>query len=301
MVESENGTVAKFVVEPLERGFGYTLGNSLRRALISYLPGAAVTAIRIEGVTHEFATIPEVREDVTQIVLNLKELVIRLQGDEAAILRLSAKGAKKVTAADITCPSEAEIINTDLYICTIAKGGSLDMELTVERGRGYVSADRNKKPSDAIGIIPIDSLFSPTKRVNYAVGNTRVGQRTDYDKLSLDVVTDGSVTPKEAVSLASRVVRDHLELFEHEVTDGIEGPVFVSGEETRDKTLDTPIEDLDLSVRSYNCLKRQGIHMLEDLVQYNESDLMNIKNFGAKSIDEVKAKLEKLQLGLKQE
>lgn len=298
-VEPSNGAAAKFVVEPLERGFGYTLGNSLRRALISYLPGAAITSVRIEGMTHEFATIPGVREDVTEIVLNLKELIIRLHEGDGALLRLTVKGPKQVTAADIVCPSEAEIINQDSYLFTLAKGSALEMEMSVERGRGYVSADRNKKTSAAIGVIPIDSLFSPTKRVSYSVGNTRVGQRTDYDKLSLDVVTDGSLTPKEAMSLAAKVIRDHLELFDEEITEGIEGPVFVTGEETRDKTLDTPVEDLDLSVRSYNCLKRQGIDTLEDLVDNTESDLMNIKNFGTKSIDEVKDKLAKLQLNLK--
>lgn len=299
-VESDSDTLAHLTVEPLERGFGHTLGNSLRRVLLSCLPGAAVTSVRIDGVAHEFTTIQGVREDVTEIVLNLKELVLCHNGEEPAVLRLKAKGPKTVTAADIETPSDVEIVNPDHYIATLNKNGKLEMELIAETGRGYVSADRNKKPVDTIGVIPIDSMFSPVRRVTYGVEHTRVGQRTDYDKLILEIETRGSVKPVDAVALAGQVINEHMQLLMEESGEEQVGTIFVVDEAEKDKTLDAPIEDLELSVRSYNCLKRQGINALDQLVEQTEADLLNIRNFGAKSIEEVKDRLAQMDLGLKE-
>ncbi len=298
-VEPVSDTMAHLTVEPLERGFGHTLGNSLRRVLLSSLPGAAITSIRMEGVAHEFSTIKGVREDVTEIILNLKELVLRHNGEEAAVLRLKQKGPKTVTAADIELPADVELVNGDHYIATLNKDGKLEMEMIVETGRGYISADRNKKSTDTIGIIPVDSIFSPIRRVTYEVQNTRVGQRTDYDKLRLEIETRGSMKPVDAVALAGQIINEHMVLLMEESTEEQAGPIFVVDEAEKDKTLDAPIEDLELSVRSYNCLKRQGINTLEQLVQQSEADLLNIRNFGAKSIEEVKDRLAQLGLGLK--
>lgn len=298
-VKQISETEAKFTIEPLERGFGYTLGNSLRRALLSSLPGAAVTSIKIDGVSHEFSTVKGVREDVTDIVLNIKDLVLKLHGDEPAKLCLKVKGPKEVKASDIQCPAEVEIINPKLHIATLNEKGKLNMEMMVEFGRGYVSAERNKKASAAVGVIPIDSLFTPVAQVSYVVENTRVGQRTDFDKLILEVHTNGGLTPMEAVAKAAKIVNDHMELFMKQVEEEMEETVFVPEEEERDKILDMPIEDLELSVRAYNCLKRQGIDTLEQLIDCTEADLMNIRNFGAKSIEEVKGKLADLELALK--
>jgi len=298
-VEELRDNTARFMIEPLERGFGYTLGNSLRRVLLSSLPGAAITSVKIERVAHEFGTIPGVKEDVIDILLNLKDVVLRLHGDEPATMRINVRGAKEVTAADIEYPAEVELINPDLHIATLNEDGRLEMEMTVESGRGYVSAERNKRPSDTIGVIPVDSIFSPTRRVTYAVENTRVGQRTDFDKLVLEVTTDGSISPYDAVSIGAKIVNDHMTLFMEQASEFSSVPVFVSDVSERDKTLDSPIEDLELSVRSYNCLKREGVNTVQQLVEQSESDLVKIRNFGAKSIEEVKDKLAQLGLSLK--
>lgn len=298
-VKKVSDTCAKFTIEPLERGFGYTLGNSLRRILLSSLPGAAVSSIKINGVDHEFTTIEGMREDVTDLVLNIKDLVLKLQGEEPAKLRLEVKGPKKVKASDIKCPAEVEIVNPKLHLAELNKKSKLEMEMTVEPGRGYISAERNKKASDAVGVIPIDSLFTPVSRVSYVVGNTRVGQRTDFDKLVLEVHTNEGVTPMEAVAKAAKIVNDHMELFMKQVEEEMEETIFVPEEEEKDQMLDMPIEDLELSVRAYNCLKRQKVDTLEQLIDCTEADLMNIRNFGAKSIGEIKSKLADLELALK--
>lgn len=297
--ETVTDTNGKFIVEPLERGFGYTLGNSMRRVLLSSLPGAAVTSLKIDGVSHEFATVTGMREDVTDLVLNVKNLILRLHGDGPANLSMRVKGPKDVKARDIEAPADVEVVNPDLHLATLNKEGKLEMELTVEKGRGYVSSERNKTATDAIGVVPIDSLFTPVTRVTYTVENTRVGQRTDYDKLILDVHTDGSSTPYEAVSQAAKIVNDHMELFMEQSPEQAEGTIFAPDVAEKAGVLDSPIEDLELSVRSYNCLKRQSIDTLEQLVDCTETDLLNIRNFGAKSIDEVKDKLVELGLSLR--
>jgi len=299
-VEELKDNTAQFKVEPLERGFGYTLGNSLRRVLLSSLPGAAITSVKIERVAHEFDTIPGVKEDVIDIILNLKDLVLRLYGDEPATMRINVKGPKEVTAADIEYPAEVEIISPELHIATLNAEGKLEMEMTVESGRGYVSADRNKRPSDTIGVIPVDSIFSPIRSVTYAVENARVGQRTDFDRLVLEVRTNGSITPFEAVSIGAKIVNDHMGLFMEQASEFAATPVFVADVNDRGKALDSPIEDLELSVRSYNCLKREGVNTVQQLVEQSEGDLMKIRNFGVKSIEEVKDKLAQLGLSLKQ-
>jgi len=291
-------TEAKFIVEPLERGFGYTLGNSLRRILLSSLPGAAVSAVRIEGVPHEFHSMEGVQEDVTEIVLNIKQLVLRLESDEPATIRVDVQGPKEVTAADIQLPSDVEVVNPDLHIATVTGKKPFQMEMRVEKGRGYVSADRNKKGQQAIGVIPVDSLFSPVRRVTYSVDNTRIGQRTDYDRLALDVTTNGAVTPQEAMALTARIMNEHMSLLLGDEED-TGSSVFAPDASAKDKILKIPVEQLDLSVRSYNCLKRQGINTVEELIGYTEADLMNIRNFGEKSIDEVKEKLARMNLSLR--
>lgn len=289
----------RFTIEPLERGFGYTLGNSLRRILLSSLLGMAVTAIKIEGVEHEFASLKGVREDVTDIILNIKNLVLKGNGSESAVLRLSATGPKKVTAADIEYPAGVEIVNKDLVIANINKEGRLEMEMHAEKGRGYAAAEWNKKPTHVIGVIPIDSIFAPIKKVSYAVEHTRVGQRTDYDKLILEIKTNGAVTPQEALNQAAQIMIDHMSLFLTEVGAAEKATVFVADEGEKDSPVNRPIEDLDLSVRSFNCLKRQGINTLQDLLNCTEADLTNIRNFGTKSIEEVKEKLSELGYSLK--
>ncbi len=290
----------KFVVEPLERGYGITLGNSLRRVLLSSLPGAAVTSIRIDGVLHEFSTIPGVVEDTTDIVLNLKQLVVKLHTDEPVTVRLVSETPGEVTAGDIQVGSEVEIINPDLHIATLDEGGRLEMELTLAKGRGYVSAERNKRPDMPIGVIPIDSIFTPVRRVNYQVENTRVGQRTDFDRLILEVWTNGSIAPDEAVSQAARILTEHLNLFA-QLTTG-EADVALPAEKAdpaRNRVLDMTIEELDLSVRSYNCLKRAGINTVEELIRKTEEDMMKVRNLGKKSLQEVKEKLAALNLSLR--
>lgn len=302
---SEDNRYGKFICEPLERGYGTTFGNSLRRMLLSSLEGAAITSIRIDGVLHEFSTIPGVRDDVTNIVLNLKELCLKMTGNEPRIIRIDVEGEKEVTAADIICDADIEILNPDLHIATVNEDGKLKIEMTVERGRGYVPADKNKKPDDTIGVIPIDSIFSPVKRVNYTVQDTRVGNVTDYDRLILEVWTDGSLRPEEAVSKAAGILVMHLKLFQN--MDGLpeeeeeEEATFPEEEEDdSSKILDMTIEDLDLSVRSFNCLKRANINTVADLAEKTEDDMMKVRNLGRKSLEEVKKKLEELGLTLKQ-
>lgn len=296
-----DSTYGRFVVEPLERGYGITLGNSLRRILLSSLPGAAVTAVRIEGVLHEFSTIPGVVEDTTDIILNLKQLLVKLHGDQPVTARIEKRGEGDVTAADIEAPAEVEVLNPELHIATLEKDASLEIELTIAKGRGYVSADRNKDPDQPIGVIAVDSIFTPVRRVNFEVEDTRVGQVTDYDRLILDVWTDGSLAPDEAVSLSARILTEHLRLFVGltETAETVEIMVEKEDEE-KDRLLEMTIEELDLSVRSYNCLKRAGINTVDDLVRRTEEDMMKVRNLGKKSLQEVKEKLSQLNLVLRE-
>ncbi|HET7308899.1 MAG TPA: DNA-directed RNA polymerase subunit alpha [Actinomycetota bacterium] len=298
--ESLSPTRSKFVIEPLEPGFGYTVGNSLRRTLLSSIPGAAISSIRIEGVLHEFSTIPKVTEDVTDIIMNLKELVVRSESDEPVTVYLKAKGPSSVTAGDIAPPAGVEILNPDLHVATLGKGGSLEMEMNVERGVGYRMADKNKNPRDPIGVIPVDSIFSPVRRVSYAVENTRVEQMTDRDRLILDVETDGSITPREALASAGGTLLELVQLF-GDLADAQSMQVGPAEDDSVPSDYAITVEELNLSVRSYNCLKREGINTVGDLVEKSEAELMDIRNFGQKSIDEVKAKLEELGLGLREE
>jgi DNA-directed RNA polymerase subunit alpha len=294
-------TRSKFAIEPLEPGFGYTLGNSLRRTLLSSIPGAAISSVRIEGVLHEFASIPKVTEDVTDVILNMKELVLRSELDEPATVYLKAKGPGEVTAGDISPPAGVEILNPELHIATLGKGATLEMEMVVERGVGYRPAEKNKKPRDPIGVIPVDSIFSPVRRVSYSVENTRVEQMTDRDRLIHDVETDGSVTAREAVASAGSTLSELVTLFSDLAeSQGLAiGPAEDESQLSGDLAI--TIEELNLSVRSYTCLKREGINTVGDLVQRSEQELMDIRNFGQKSIDEVKAKLEELGLSLREE
>jgi DNA-directed RNA polymerase subunit alpha len=301
---SEDNRYGKFVCEPLERGYGTTFGNSLRRMLLSSLEGSAITSIRIDGVLHEFSTIPGVRDDVTNIVLNLKQLCLKMQGSEPKVIRIDVEGEKEVTAADIICDADIEILNPDLHIATVDATGKLKIEMTVARGRGYIPAERNKKPEDTIGVIPIDSIFSPVQRVNYTVQDTRVGNETDYDKLILEVWTDGSLRPEEAVSKAAGILVMHLKLFQSMdgLPEEIEEEEATFPEEVEDdtsKVLEMTIEDLDLSVRSFNCLKRANINTVADLAEKTEDDMMKVRNLGRKSLEEVKKKLEELGLALR--
>ncbi|KKM12645.1 DNA-directed RNA polymerase subunit alpha [Clostridiales bacterium PH28_bin88] len=297
---SEDRRYGKFVVEPLERGYGITLGNSLRRILLSSLPGAAITSVKIDGVLHEFSTIPGVREDVTDIILNLKTLNVKLYTDEPKIVRLEAEGEGEVKAADITHDADVEILNPELHIATLDKGGRLFAEITIEKGRGYVPAEKNKRDDQVIGVIPVDSLFSPVPRVNYLIEDTRVGQITDYDKLMLEVWTDGSIAPDEAVSSSAKILNEHLKLFMG-LTEKISDEVTMveKEEEKKDKLLEMTIEELDMSVRSYNCLKRAGINTVEELISRTEEDMMKVRNLGKKSLEEVNQKLEELGLSLR--
>ena len=301
---SEDNRYGKFVCEPLERGYGTTFGNSLRRMLLSSLEGSAITSIRIDGVLHEFSTIPGVRDDVTNIVLNLKQLCLKMAGSEPKVIRIDVEGEKEVTAADIICDADIEILNPDLHIATVDETGKLKIEMTVARGRGYIPAERNKKPDDTIGVIPIDSIFSPVQRVNYTVQDTRVGNETDYDKLILEVWTDGSLRPEEAVSKAAGILVMHLKLFQSMdgLPEEIEEEEATFPEEVEDdtsKVLEMTIEDLDLSVRSFNCLKRANINTVADLAEKTEDDMMKVRNLGRKSLEEVKKKLEELGLALR--
>ena len=296
----EDGNYGKFVVEPLERGYGTTLGNALRRILLSSLPGAAVTSVKIDGVLHEFSTIPGVKEDVTEIILNLKKLAIRLNGDNTKRVIINAVGPKEVTAADIIGDSDIEIFNPDLHIATLEENATLVMEVNLARGRGYVPAEMNKTESTPISVIPVDSIYTPVRKVNFTVENTRVGQVTDYDRLVLEIWTDGSITPEEGVSIGAKIMQEHLNLF-IELTDDTDSmEIMVEKEEDqKEKALEMTIEELELSVRSFNCLKRAAINTVEELTQKSEEDMMKVRNLGKKSLDEVKAKLEELGLGLR--
>ena len=305
-IEEVNDTVARFIMEPLERGYGYTLGNCMRRVLLSSLDGAKATAIQIDGVQHEFTTAEGIIEDITDIVLNVKGLVFAPVSDdvEEAIARVSIEGPCTVTGADLEVPTEFTLINPDHVIATVADGGQLDMVIRIGIGRGYVSAERNKRTEDPIGIIHVDSLFSPVRRCTMNVEDTRVGQRTDYDRLVLEVETDGSIAPDEAVCRAANIVNQYmgafLSLSASSDDDETEIPsIFAPEGQEFNAELDKQIEDLDLSVRSYNCLKRAGIHSVRQLVEFSENDLLNIRNFGAKSIEEVKDKLISMDLNLK--
>ena len=302
-IESDN--YGKFVIEPLERGFGTTIGNALRRVLLSSLPGAAVYSIKIDGVYHEFATIPGVSEDVTMIILNIKNLVMKIDDDEVYTLRISAKGPTVVTAGDIICPAGVEILNKDLVIATIETGASLDMEMRAKNGRGYVSADENKmlnqSSSQGIGTVYTDSIYTPIERVSYNVEPTRVGQDAKYDKLIMEVWTNGSITPQSSIALAARILTDHLDLFS-DINDQVASMDSVIKESTNENTnkgMVMMIEDLDLSVRSYNCLKRAGIQTVDELTQRSEDEMMRVRNLGKKSLKEVKEKLIDMGLGFK--
>ncbi|WP_427911009.1 DNA-directed RNA polymerase subunit alpha [Pediococcus parvulus] len=300
----ENANYGKFVVEPLERGYGTTLGNSLRRILLSSLPGAAVTSIQIDGVLHEFSTIEGVVEDVTQIILNIKKVSLKIESDDEKSLEINVKGPATVTAGDIQGDSDVEILNPDQYICTVADGVTFHAVLTADTGRGYVSADENKAHKDdmPIGVLPIDSIYTPIERVNYQVENTRVGQRDDYDKLTLDVWTDGSISPSEATSLSAKILTEHLALFVNLTDEAQDAEIMVEKEEThKEKMLEMSIEELDLSVRSYNCLKRAGINTVQELIDKTEAQMMKVRNLGRKSLEEVKVKLTDLGLSLRNE
>ena len=291
-------TYGKFVVEPLERGFGATLGNALRRVLLSSIPGAAVTSVKIENVLHEFSTIPGVVEDVTQVILNLKELSFKLHSDKPKLLRFDVRGKKDVVAGDLQPDAEVEVLNPDLHIATLdGKTAHLAMELVVERGKGYVQAERHRKSEHVIGVIPVDSVFSPIQKVNYVVEDTRVGHATDYDRLVLEVWTDGSIRPEEALQESARLLIDSFRLFVGTAA-GAEVVIGPQVDETN-KIAGMPIEELDLSVRPYNCLKRAGINTVGDLLQRTEEEVVNVKNFGRKSLDEVKEKLAALGLELR--
>lgn len=296
---AENNSYGKFVVEPLERGYGITLGNSLRRILLSSLPGAAVTSIKIDGVLHEFSTVPGVVEDVTEIILNVKNLRLKLHGDEPKTLYIDYEGEGEIKAGDIKTDADVEILNPDLHIATISGSNRFFMELAVSHGRGYVSADKNKSLNQPIGIIPIDSIYTPCTKVNYVVDNTRVGQVTDFDRLTIEVWTDGSIAPEEAISLGAKILSDHLNLFINLNDKARQTEILVEkGEPARDKVLEMTIEELDLSVRSYNCLKRAGINTVEDLTNKTEDDMMKVRNLGRKSLEEVVQKLGAMGLSL---
>lgn len=298
---SEDGSYGKFVIEPLERGFGITLGNSLRRILLSSLPGAAVTSIKIDSVLHEFSTIPGVKEDVVEIVLNLKELALRINGDGPRTIYVDMRGQGEVTAGDIKSEGDVEIINKDLHIATINEDARLYMEINIDKGRGYVSAEKNKESNRPIGVIPVDSIYTPVKRVNFSIEDTRVGQVTDYDKLTFEIWTNGTIIPDEALSLSSKILIEHLKLF-MTLTDHVSDvSIMVEKEEDKkEKVLDMTIEELDLSVRSYNCLKRAGINTVEELTERTVEDMMKVRNLGKKSLEEVEQKLAALGLSLKQ-
>ena len=301
---SEDGRYGKFVWEPLERGYGIALGNSLRRVLLCSLPGAAVTYVKIDGVLHEFATIPGVREDVADIILNIKALCLKMEGEEEKVLRIECSGEQEVTAANIIADSDVEILNPELHIATLDKDAVFNMEIHVDKGLGYVPADKNKQPDQPIGIIPVDSIYSPITRVKFAVNDTRVGNVTNYDKLTLEVWTDGSIMPDEAVNVASGILIDYLKLFH--TGDSEAGSITLKGgseaaaeEKPENGPATMSIDDLDLSVRSNNCLRRAGINTVEELTQKSEEDMMKVRNLGKKSLDEVKKKLSDLGLSLR--
>lgn len=290
----------KFAVEPLERGFGITVGNSLRRVLLSSLPGVAVTSIKVEGVLHEFSTIPGVKEDVTEIILTLKELSMKMSHDGPRTIRIEHKGEGVITGNDIICPPDVEILNKDLYIATLSEDADLYMEINIDKGRGYVAAENNKSDEMPIGVIPVDSIYTPVHKVSYSTESTRVGVRTDLEKLTLEVWTDGSIGAQEGVSLGAKILVEHLNLF-IDLTDHLgEVEIMVEKEEDKkEKALEMTIEELDLSVRSYNCLKRAGINTVEELTEKTDDDMMKVRNLGKKSLEEVIQKLEELGFSLK--
>lgn len=293
---------AKFVCEPLERGYGITIGNSLRRILLSSLPGCAIKSVKIDGAQHEFTTIPNVVEDVPELILNLKMVRIKMDKNEEKTLRINFEGEGEVKAGDIITDGTVEILNPDLHIATVSKGGKLVMEMCADMGRGYNTAEKNKTPNQPIGVIAIDSIYSPVKKVNYSVENTRVGQMVDYDKLTIELWTDGSLEPYEALSLAAKVLTEHLKLFVDLSEAAKNTQIMIEKEENKkEKILEMPIEDLELSVRSFNCLKRSGISTVGDLANKTETDMMKVKNLGKKSLEEVIAKLHDLGLDLAKE
>ena len=296
----EDYRYGKFVIEPLERGYGITIGNALRRILLSSLPGVAVNSIRIDGVLHEFSTVPGVKEDVTEIILTLKELSANIDGEGSRTLKIQAQGPCTVTGADIICPPDVEILNKDLVIATLDDNAKFNMDINIDKGRGYVPAEENKTENMPIGVLPVDSIYTPVTKVSYHVENTRVGQKSDYDKLTLEVWTNGSINPQEGISLAAKVLVEHLNLF-IDLTEHVSNvEIMVEKEEDqKEKVLEMTIEELDLSVRSYNCLKRAGINTVEELANKSEDDMMKVRNLGKKSLEEVIQKLEELGLGLK--
>ncbi len=298
-----DGTYGKIIVEPLERGYGVTLGNSLRRILLSSLPGYAITSVKIDGVLHEFSTIPGVKEDVTEIILNLKNVILKIHGDGPKTVYIDASGEGEVVAGDIKCDSEVEIINTDYHICTLDKDASINMELTVNKGRGYVSAEQNKKlMQPAIGVIAIDSIYTPILKANYTIDDMRVGQDIGFDKLTLEVWTNGTISAIDAVSLGAKFLNEHLALFSDLSGEAYDTEIMVDRDtDNNTKILEMTIEELDLSVRSFNCLKRAGINTVEDLINKTEDDMMKVRNLGKKSLDEVINKLHSFGLDLRNE
>lgn len=297
---SDDGTYGKFVVEPLQRGYGLTLGNCLRRILLSSLPGAAVTSVKIDGILHEFSTIPGVKEDVTEIILNLKKLAIRLDGEDTKRVIINAVGPKEVTAADIIGDSDLTIYNLDQHIATLEENATLVMEINIGKGRGYLPAEQNKTENTPISVIPVDSIFTPVRRVNYLVEDTRVGQVTDFDKLTLEIWTDGSISPEEGVSIGAKIMQEHLNQFIRLDEAASEMEILVEREEDqKEKALEMTIDELELSVRSYNCLKRASINTVEELTEHSEDEMMKVRNLGKKSLDEVKNKLAELGLSLR--
>ena len=297
--DNSDASYGKYVVEPLERGYGTTLGNALRRVLLSSLPGTAVTSIKIAGVQHEFCTIPGVKEDVTEIVLNVKAIIAKLHCEGIKTVYIEANGECEVTAGDIKADGEVEVLNPELHIATLGPGASLNMELTLSQGRGYDPAERNKTAQTIIGVIPVDSVYTPVKKVNYTVENTRVGDRTDFDKLTLEVWTNGTIDARDAVSLGARILVDHFLLFtDLSETMGSASTVVEKAEAQRDKVLEMTIEELDLSVRSFNCLKRASINTVEDLISKTQDEMMKVRNLGRKSLEEVMNKLAMMGLSL---
>ena len=298
-----DGTYGRFVVDPLERGYGTTLGNSLRRVLLSSLPGYAITSVKIDGILHEFSTIPGVKEDVTEIVLNLKSVILKIHGDGPKTMYVDMKGEGELTAGCFKYDSEVEILNPDLHIASLDSDANVVMEITCVKGRGYVSAEKNKQEMQpSIGVIAVDSIFSPVLKVNYTVENTRVGQITDYDKLTLEVWTDGTISAKEAVSLGAKILNEHLSLFGDLSDEAFETEIMVEKSKNgKEKVLEMTIEELDLSVRSFNCLKRAGINTVEDLIGKSEEDMMKVRNLGRKSLDEVVSKMASLGYDLRRD
>lgn len=299
---SDDSKYGKIVIEPLERGYGTTLGNSLRRILLSSLPGAAVTSIQVDGVLHEFAAVKGVVEDIPTIILHLKRLALKLHTQEDKVIELNVTGPKTVTAADIIHDNEVQILNPDLYICTLAEGAQLDMQLNVSNGRGYARSEHNKSEDMPIGVLPIDSIYTPIHKVNYQVENTRIGQKNVYDKLTLDIWTDGSISPEKSLSLAAKILTEHLNIFVDLSDEARHAEIMVEKEEAeKEKMLVMTIEELDLSVRSYNCLKRAGINTIQELTNKTESEMMKVRNLGRKSLEEVKNKLANLELSLRED